>query len=695
MHRMYSSLSVCALVAAGPALAQDIALEAITVEDDSGARVYGDPVALDTRGVTRFDRPIAETPRSVNVVTAQEMLDRGATDVEEALSYATGVNAGQWGNDARSDWYNIRGFDPTTFHDGLISRQGFYNDVKPEPFLLESVEVLRGPASGLYGNGEVGGVVNTTSKTAAQDSPGIAQLSFGNHARKQIGLDVGGDLTEDGRLAYRFVGLYRDAETHVQHSQDDALALMPSLTWRPSTDTEVTLLARYQKNEATPDIQFGSIYGTLYDAPNGKKLESGYFVGEPGFDRFDAEHASVTGLVSHRFSEVWSLDARARYTWAEADYRHAWWAFDDYPTRYNADGTIDRTVYKAENTLESFNIDVTGRADYRLFGWEMETLIGAAYTRATYDSDTAYGMQNGPIDPFDPDYTGVTIGDVTDSPANTVEETGVYLQTNARWNDRLHLDAGLRYGMIETGETTGTFNDGAVAASDDAVTGNLALLYRFDNGLAPYVSYAESFRQEVVGEDAQGNAFEPTRGRQYEIGLKYQPAGSDTLLTLAAFDIEKSNLAVTDPDNPAFQVQTGEATSRGIEIGAKHHFGDVFVDAGYTWLETENASGDRISQVPSDFGSLWVDWRPQGGALDGWSFGAGVRHTGEKWDGTDSQRTPPSTVYDAALGWSQGDFDLRLNVRNLTDERVVSFCGTGACYMGQGRSVTLTGTMTF
>ncbi|SEL95646.1 iron complex outermembrane recepter protein [Roseivivax marinus] len=695
MPSMRSSLSVCALLAAAPALAQDIELDAITVEDQAGGGVYGDTQTLDTGGITRFDAPIAETPRSVNVVTAQQMLERGATDVEDALSYATGVNAGTWGHDARSDWYNIRGFNPTTFHDGLLSRYGYYNDVKPEPFLLESVEVLRGPASGLYGNGEVGGVVNTSSKTAAQESPNIVQLSFGSNARRQVGVDFGGDLTEDGRLAYRFVGLYRDGETDVNYSEDDALAIMPSITWRPTTDTELTLLARYQRNDATPDIQFSSIYGALYDAPNGERLDQDLFVGEPDFDRFDAEHTSITAFFSHRFNETFSLDAKARWTDAEADYRHAWWAYDNYPTRYNDDGTIDRTVYAADNDFEAYNLDVTGTAEYRLAGWDMTTLMGASYTRATYDSDTVYGTQNAPLDPFDPVYSGVTIGDPVDSPASTVEEAGAYLQTRATWNDRLHLDAGVRYGWIETGETTGTFTDGSVAATDEAVTANIALLYRFDNGLAPYASYAESFRQEIVGVDANGDAFEPTEGEQYEVGLKFQPTGTDTLLSAAFFDLTKSNLAMQDPDNPSFQVQTGEATSRGIEIEAKHRFGDIFVDAGYTWLETENASGDRISQVPSDFGSLWVDWRPQGGALEGLSLGGGVRHTGEKWDGTDSQRTPPVTLYDAAVGWSNDRYDVRLNVRNLTDEEYVSFCGTDACYFGSGRSVSLTGTMKF
>ncbi|MFD2740948.1 TonB-dependent siderophore receptor [Sulfitobacter aestuarii] len=692
---MRSSLSVCALLAAVPALAQDIALDAITIEDQSERGLFGETVAFDSRGITRLDTPIAETPRAINVVTAQQMQERGARSVEEALSYATGVNAGQWGQDARSDWYNIRGFNPTTFHDGLVSRFGYYNDVKPETFLLESVAVLRGPASGLYGNGEVGGVVNTMSKTSARQSPNIVQLSFGNHARKQVGLDFGGDLKADGTLSYRLVGLARDAATGVNFSHDDALALAPSITWRPTADTELTLLARYQKNDATPDIQFASIYGTLLPAPNGAFLDSDLFVGEPDFDRFDAEHASLTAFFSHRFNDTWTMNLNARWIDAQAQYNHAWWAFDDYPTRYNPDGTIDRTVYRAENTMESFNMAASATARYALGGWDMQTLIGLDYTRALYDSDTAYGAQNGPIDPFDPSYTGVSIGAVTDTPANTVEEAGAYVQTRASLNDRLHIDAGLRYGWIESGETGGTFSGRTVNATDHALSTNMALLYRFDNGLAPYASYAESFRQEIVGADASGRAFEPTQGRQYELGVKFQPAGPQTLFSAAVFDLTKSNLALADPANPGFQVQSGEANSRGVELELKHRIGDVFLDVGYTWLDTENVSGHWIAQVPADFGSIWADWRPQGGVLEGWILGAGIRHIGEKWEGSDSQRTPAVTLLDASLGWSNDDYDVRLNLQNLTDKDHLSFCDTGACYFGQGRSVSLTGTMKF
>ena len=518
MARRTTAVSFLALMAALPASAEVIELEPILVKANRAEVFFGESVALDSGTVAKTGDPILETPRAIHVVTAQQIAERGATNVEQALQYASGITAGQWGLDNRSDWSLVRGFAPSTLHDGLNARYGYYNDTKPEPFLLNSVEVLKGPASGLYGSGSVGGVVNTTSKTAAQDSDNLWQLSVGSNQRAQIAADVSGDLNASGTLRYRIVGLLRDADTPVDFSQDDSLALAPSITWRPNDDTELTLLANYQKSDGSPLLQFASLYGTLEPATgfgNGTYFDDTLFVGEPGFDVFNSEQRGVTAMVSHRFNEVWSVDASARYLEGEALYQHAWWAFDNTANgRYNPDGTINRTFYRAENEMKSAALDAYATANYALGGVEMRSIIGASYSRGYYDSDTAYGAQIAPIDPFNPTYTGYPSITVTDSPGTSITEWGAYLQNRAVVDDRLFIDFGLRYGSIKTGASTGSFGATSVAADDSAWTGNFAALYRFDNGVAPYFSYAESFRQDEVGRDVNGTPFEPTEGTQ-------------------------------------------------------------------------------------------------------------------------------------------------------------------------------------
>ncbi|XDA96729.1 TonB-dependent siderophore receptor [Sulfitobacter sp. LCG007] len=690
-------MSVCALAAAMPLQAQDlIELEQITIEGDSADGYFGETVATNTGTITKTGDAIVETPRAVSVITEQQLQQRGARSVEEALKYTAGVTAGQWGLDARSDWSLLRGFSPSTLHDGLPARYGYYNDTTPEPFMLDSVAVLRGPASGLYGSGSVGGVVNTTSKTAAQDAPNLYQLQFGSYGRKQAAIDFGGDLNDAGTLRYRFVGVARDAETQVDYSQDNVLSLAPSLTWRPSEDTELTILANYQNSDRSPQIQFASIYGTLLPATgfgNGDYLPDSLFVGEPGFDKYESEQRSITAMFRHRFNQTWSMNANFRYLEAEAEYQHAWWAYDNVTNgRYNADGTINRTFYRAENTLKSIALDSYATAQYTLGNVEMRSILGASFTRGTYDSDFGYGTQIAPIDPFDPVYTGFNPITVVDTPGTSIDEWGLYAQNRAVM-DRWIVDFGMRYGRIESGSSNGSFGASTVAAEDSKWTGNAAMMYRFDNGITPYVSYATSFQQDAVGTDASGRAFDPTEGEQYELGVKFQPAGTDTLLAASIFDLTKSNLLETDPVNPGFQVQTGQASSRGLELEAYRSFGEVSLQAAYTYLDTENVDGFSIAQAPRHSASLWLNYEPA--ALSGWQFGGGVRYNGTAWDGSDAQSTPAYTLLDAAIAYERDNWRLALNVANLTDERYVSTCQGGACYFGEGRNVLLTLTSTF
>jgi iron complex outermembrane receptor protein len=703
-----ATASVCALVAALPAFAQDIELDDVVVTGTDTKGYFGEPVALGTGTVAKTGDLIAETPRSVSVVTAEQMQQRGARSVEDALKYSPGVNAGQWGLDNRSDWSLVRGFSPTTLHDGLPSRFGFYNNTKPEPFLLNSVEVLRGPSSGLYGSGSVGGVINTTSKTAAQDTPNLVQLQYGSFNRAQLGVDFSGDGNEDGTLRYRFVGVLRDASTQVDYSQDDTVALAPSFTWRPSDDTELTVLANYQKTNGSPLIQFASIYGTLLPTPlgpnAGQYLDPSLFVGEPGFDMFNTEQASLTAMFKHRFNDVWSMNANARVLSSEGEYQHAWWAFDNFATgRYNPDGTVNRTFYRAENTLDTISADAYATAEYSLGALDMRSVVGASLSRAVYDSDIGYGAQVGPIGPYNPVYAGYPSITVTDTDGTSVDEWGIYNQNRAMLGDNLFVDFGVRFANIKTGVSNGSFGSVTPSAEDSAWTGNFALMYRFDNGLAPYLSWSQSFEQDSIGTDRLGNAFDPTRGEQYEVGLKYQPAGTNTLISAAAFDLTKSNILVTDPIDPTFQVQTGEAKSKGLELELFHSFGEVSVQAAYTFLDTQSTAADGstldyISQVPEQMASVWVNYTPSQANFLGLNIGLGARLVGDSKapDGLGGAHVTPSyTLFDAAVSFERNDWLYALNINNLTDERVITTCEQQACYFGEGRNVMFSVSKTF
>ena len=741
MRLQRAAVSVVALVAAWPAFAQDTQLKDINVTGADTEGYFGEPVALNTGTIAKTGDAIIDTPRSVSVITTEQIQERGARDLEETLAYTPGVRAGLFGQDNRADWANVRGFTPNFLQDGLQTRYDFYNGPRPETFMLNSVEVLRGPASGLYGSGSVGGVINTTSKTSAQDAPNIVQFQLGSNNRKQVGVDVSGNGNESGTLSYRFVGLLRDSDDVLPSSQDDTFNLAPSFTWRPSEDTELTVLASYQRSRATPATQFASWIGTLEPVPSafvipdfsggapivvpspnaGREFDSDLYVGEPGFDRYDSESASLSASFKHRFNNVWSVNANARLSDSDAEYDHAYWygATDIrtnlpalaqylYLGRYNPDGTINRTFYKARNSLKTFGADAYTTAEYSLGSVEMRSIVGLNYSRGEFDKDSSDNSDpnnhGAPINPFDPTYGNIIDVDIIDTPSVTTKEWGIYSQNRATINDRLFVDFGVRYGRVEVGENLDSANGNLrPGAEDSAWTGNAAVMYRFDNGLAPYVSWATSFQQEAFGTDANGRPFDPTEGEQYEVGVKYQPTGTNTLLSAAAFDITKSNLLQRDPTNPNFQVQTGETSSKGVELEAFHSFGDFSVQASYTYLDTQTDTQDYIDGIPEHLASAWVNYTPK--QLDGWSFGLGARYTGSTFGsaglpvalpGLPTEfKTGAYTLFDAAVSYRKNDWLVALNVNNLSDERVITGCGAFACYFGEGRNVMLTVSKTF
>ena len=700
--RVRAAAVVAAAFATQPALAQSttagsaapgtVELAPVTVEGEAQQTggSLGPTIPRRTGTATKTDTPVTEIPRSISIETRQQIVDKGAQRLEDTYLYSAGVRGGTYGYDLRGNWASVRGFDtPAEYLDGLqFDNSEYYNNTLPEVPLLDRVEILKGPAGALYGNSTVGGLVNAVSKRPQDETSRRITAEYGSNERKQTTLDVTGRLDGQGRVLGRFVGLLRDSETQVDHGRNDALALAPSLTFRPTPDTDITVLGRYQKQDGTPDTQFLSRYGTAEPAYNGQYLPTSTFVGEPGFDKLEAESAAITIDADHRLTDVWSVGGTVRYSESNAHYNHAWWAYADYPTRYGADGTIDRTFYTQLGSTRILVGDLNTTADFRTGPVAHKLLMGVAYNDTTADNDTGYGVSTGRIDPFNPVYTGVPSISVTDTPAVNFRQSGVYMQDQMRIFERWLLTAGARWDQVETDNP----NSGVDATDSDA-TVSVGLMYRFDNGISPYVSYNESFRQENFGTDAGGASFDPTRGVQYEAGVKYEIPGVPSLLTASVFEITKSNILVSDPDNPTFRVQSGESTSRGFELEGQIRLGDFEVEANYTFLDTEGDDGEPLYGVPDHTASSWVTWRPgadwMGPEWEGFKAGAGVRYVGSSHGYGGAAGADSYTLGDAMVGYEFANWDLTLNVRNLTDETYVTSADSTTGYWGERRTVVL------
>ncbi len=661
--------------------------------------------SLSRYSATKSDTPVAETPRSISLETKADLIDKGALNLADAYVYSAGVFGDTYGFATRGDWVKIRGLNVPEYRDSLQALFGSYNNTRPDVYTLEQVEILKGPAAVLYGQGSPGGLVNVVSKLPQAEPLREVVAEIGSFDRQQIAADVTGALDENETLLYRLIAVHRDSGTQIDFVNDDTLVVAPSLTWRPTGDTTITLLGNYQENEGAAGAQFLPIQGTLLPAPNGEFMENDAFLGEPGFDRYDTKSQSLTMLAEHQINKIFTLEATARYTKGEAKYNQAWPAF--IPGRYviNADGTlykdgtVPRTFYISDAESEQLAADFRARADFNTGALRHDVLAGVQYQDVITDNDggSAYALgldlatgrpddQFGDqywINVFDPEYTGAPGMDVlsqfiTDAPESNTRDFGLYVQDQVEYGDWL-VTLGGRWDTVDT-------DTGAVTQEDDAVSVSGGVMYRFAGGLNPYVSYSESF-QPILGLDANNETYDPQEGTQYEAGIKYQLPGSSSLITASVFTIEQSNLLTPDPDNPSFSIQTGEVNIDGVELEAQTRVQDVFIELNASHLDTETSDGFRLPSVPENQASGWVTWRPQGQIL-GFKAGGGVRYVGESWDGADGLVTPDYTLVDAMIGYETETWDFTVNARNLLDEDYQATClARGDCFPGEERSV--------
>lgn len=641
-------------------------------------------VATRTQTGSKTDTPVLQIPQSISVITADRIRDQGALTLQDTLRYTAGVRGEAYGLDSRGDFAMVRGASPALFLDGLQQSFGSYTNTRTDPFTLERIEVLKGPSSMLYGQSPIGGLVNQVSKRPRTEQKTQLQLQYGNYDRKEIALDTTGPLNDDGSLLYRVVAIANESGSQVNHVDSERLVLMPSITWRPNDDVEWTLLANIQRDESVPSSMFLPHRGTVLDAPLGR-FDTDLFAGEPGFDEYDTEQLALTSQFSWRLNDVWTMRQNLRYQESEVSYQQIYgWA----PVLLGDNRTVNRIFYGAKTDVDVWVADHNAEALFDTGAIQHTLLVGMDYQHALTHQKRAGGSAT-PLDLYDPVYGTFdpSIVTYTDQPDQTLAQQGLYLQDQMRYEHWL-LTLGLRKDWADNR------TEGGTRQKDDAVTGRVGLTYLFDNGIAPYISYSESF-VPTIGLDANKESFKPKEGEQWEMGVKYQPAGSQSLYTAAVFDLREQNRQMPDPNNPNNTVQTGEVRIRGLELEALAAITPMWdLIATYTRLDTEITKGaaveegSRIASIPENMASLWSQHRFSLFGVPGFEAGAGVRYVGASWDGRDTLKTPSTTLFDAMLGYQYQDWAFRLNATNLEDETYYTTClARGDCFVGNRRTV--------
>lgn len=650
--------------------------EAVTV------RAVGQVVSRSTTA-TKTDMPLLETPQAVTVVTRERIEDIGAQGLQEALNYAAGVRSDAFGLDSRTDSVLIRGGYPDEYLDGMRQLFNWYTSTtRTDPYLLERIEVLRGPASMLYGQGSTAGVVNLVSKRPLVEAQRDIGVQFGSFNRKQVQADLTGPLSADGRWLYRLVALGRKSDMQVDHVRDDRALLAPSLTWRPSAATSMTAQLRWQQDRSGSTLQFFPWSGNALPNPNGQ-IPTNHFIGEPGFDRYDSERLTGGWLFEHRFDDRWAFRHNLRVVRNEVDYRTLYSDSFSSPgaSFLDADqGVIGRYGWISDLKVRMLTADQHAEGRIRTGAVQHQVLLGvdAVHFRqageSAFDSPAHLGGGVPPIDAYHPVYTGYTPPPLADDPTSTQRQLGLYFQDQMKVGAHWIAVVGARHDRARSSL------EGSNTEHSRATTKRLGLMYAGSGGWSPYLSYSESFNP-VAGTDFFGVRYKPLRGRQVEAGLKLQPVGRTYALSAALFDLrEKNRLVSSDPTKPLVQARSTRTT--GLELELVGRIGRYLDLSGhYNYIEND----EQLDRVPKHQAAVWGTQRFAGD----FSAGLGFRYFSEFKDGI-APAVPVVALMDAMLAWERSRWRYALNVSNLADKVYVTTClPRGDCFYGGRRTISV------
>lgn len=660
---------------------------------------------------TKTDTPLIETPQTINVVTRDEITTRGPRTLAEVLRYTPGVVTEVQPGTTYFDRIRVRGFyNVDNFYlDGIqLTPKGTGAVAQIDPFHLERVEVLKGPASVLYGQNGTGGLINMISKRPQAEPHREIGFGVGNNDFRQASFDIGGPATKDGKFLYRVSGIGRKSDTDIDFTSVERWSIAPSLTWKPTDVTSLTLLAGYQHDPDGSSGAYQPITGTVLPNRNGR-IPRNLFTSDPTYNTYDREQAYVASIFQHRFNDALEFRQTARMMHVDVAYT---------PLRLGAlqadQRTASRTAEDSHATTNGFNIDNNLLYRFSLGEVDNQFLAGFDYRYFRSRNYSASGTNASlRFDLFAPVYGRITVPPLTVRTNNTVslEQYGLYAQNTFSWGN-WRLVTGLRQDWANRDQDD--FRTGAQTSErDSALTGRAGLVYLFDNGFAPYVSYSTSF-EPTSGTDYFGGALKPTEGQQWEAGLRYQPPGFNGAFTLSAYELTRRNVTTADnlhscanapllPDCGSYSVQTGEVRVRGVEFEGKVSLTErIDASVAYTYMDaevTESNDGDlgkRPTNTPMHMASGWLSYHFGDGWLRGLTIGAGTRFVGGMYaDGDNRNRIKSYTLVDAMLNYDLKALapqldgaSVQINATNIADRKAVGGCWSESyCDYVAGRSV--------
>jgi len=722
--------------------ADAVQLEEVTVQG-RGETATGQTqgyVARRTATGTKTDTPVIETPQTISTITRQQIQDQAALTVSQALRYEPGVAAETRGGN-RTDSVYIRGFGGfggnasyVQYLDNLRLPKGVsYALPSIDPYLLERIDVLQGPASVLYGQSNPGGLINLVSKRPLDVQRSEVLARFGTDSHFEGGFDITGPVPTISGLSYRLITLGRDADTSVNYSKDQRVFVASMLTFAPDAATTFAIQGLYQRDPNSFQTNWMPALGTLQANPNGK-IPYNFFSGDPSYNTFNREQTAISYQFEHRFNDVFAARQNLRFMHLGTNFE----ALSVLPnsTAFAAAAScggfsslcLGRQSTHYVERADNLNVDNELEARFFTGAFRHVALAGVDYqwtnANALYGNGTTTYLNY-----LRPVYTGISAPALTTSQRQNNTQLGAYGEDQIQYGS-WHLQLGVRNDWSDVSALTTTLATGSGAQAinrSSATTWRAGLLYKFDNGLAPFVDYATSF-EPTSGTGYGGTAFVPTTGKQIEGGIKYQPDNFPGLFTLTGYDMTQYNVLTTDTvhtstntavtlcSTTTCQAQTGAIRSTGVELSAKttplpglnliasYAYVDVRVQSSPVVTNGIAVQGKHPVGAPDQTAGFWGDYTIQGGPMRGFGFGGGVRYIGQSYGdtiNTTAMRVPSYTLFDAQIHYDLIGLHPRLagmkaavNVSNLFDKHYVSACASEyQCFYGTSRTVL--GTLTY
>lgn len=683
---------------------------------------------------TKTDTPIQKVPQSISVVTAEEMALHQPKSVKEALSYTPGVAVGTRGASNTYDYLIIRGFaadgqSQNNYLNGLKLQGNFYNDAVIDPYMLERAEIMRGPVSVLYGKSSPGGLLNMVSKRPTTEPLKEVQFKAGTDSLFQTGFDFSDALDDDGVYSYRLTGLARSANAQQKGSEEQRYAIAPAFTWRPDDKTNFTFLSYFQNEPETGYYGWLPKEGTVEPLPNGKRLPTDFNEGAKN-NTYSRNEKMIGYSFDHEFNDTFTVRQNLRFAQNKVSQKSVYGYGMCSDPLYTKDQealkaspclsipqsqwghTLTRQYVIDNEKLENFSVDTQLQSKFATGSVDHTLLTGVDFMRMRNDIDSWFGYAGSvaPSDIYNLDRSDFDFG-AHPNPSGPYrvllkqKQTGLYVQDQAQW-DKVLVTLGGRYDWADQSSFNRDFGNKS-ERDDKEFTWRGGVNYLFDNGVTPYFSYSESF-EPASQTDANGDLFAPSKGKQYEVGVKYVPEDRPIVVTGALYQLTKTNNLMADPNGSLFSVEGGEIRARGVELEAKAALSaSVNVVGSYTYTDAEYTTdttykGNTPAQVPKHMASLWADYTFFDGPLSGLTLGTGGRYTGSSYgDPANSFKVGSYTVVDALVRYDlarvgMAGSNVALHVNNLFDREYVASCfNTYGCFWGAERQVVATATFRF